>query len=372
MPITVLQVLPSLEVGGVERGTLEVAAALVARGHKSIVISSGGRMVSKLVEQGSRHILLPIAAKSPFTFRLVPALRRIMNENRVDILHVRSRMPAWVAYAAWKYMDRKTRPRFITTVHGPYTVNFYSGIMVRGERIIAISQYIHDYIVENYPQIDRGKIRIIHRGVDPSHYFPEFTPSPEWTERWEHEQTGLQKKFLVTLPARITRWKGHDDFIEIIAGLLEKGLPAHGLIAGDAHPRRKSYVDELKGRISARGLGENISFLGHRNDMREIMSVSDVVLSLAKVPEAFGRTALEALSLGIPVVAYDHGGASEVLARLFPKGAVTPLDPVAVINAIMDIYTNPGHVSNTTPFTLENMLQQVISLYEDIVQTDRD
>lgn len=366
-----LQVLPALEVGGVERGTLEVAAALVKRGHKSMVISSGGRMVRELEEQGSKHIHLPIAIKSPFTFRLVPRLRRIMIENGVDILHARSRMPAWVCYLAWKTMNRQTRPRFITTVHGPYTVNFYSRVMLRGERVIAISDFIHDYICKNYPDIDRNKIRIIHRGVDPARYFHGFTPSVEWMNSWDLEHAALKDKFLITLPARITRWKGHDDFIEIIAGLRAKNIPAHGLLAGDAHPRRKPYLQELKIRIGKKRLDQHITFLGHRNDMREIMSVSDVVLSLAKVPEAFGRTALEALALGIPVVAYDHGGASEVLARMFPKGKVKPFDTQGVVKTITDLYTQPEKPGTETPFTLDRMLGQVITLYEEILRAPR-
>ncbi|MEE8321360.1 MAG: glycosyltransferase, partial [Gammaproteobacteria bacterium] len=204
MSITVLQVLPALDVGGVERGTLEVAAALVKRGHKSIVMSSGGRMVKQLEQEGSEHIRLPIGEKSPFTFRLIPKLKRIILEHGVDILHVRSRMPAWVCYLAWRGMDDEARPGFITTVHGPYTVNFYSKIMTRGERVVAISEFIHDYICKNYPDVDRKIIQVVYRGVDPNLYFRGFKPSAEWLGNWNREHTVLRDMFLITLPARIT------------------------------------------------------------------------------------------------------------------------------------------------------------------------
>jgi glycosyltransferase involved in cell wall biosynthesis len=367
----VLQVLPALEVGGVERGTLEVAAALVKQGHKSIVISSGGHMVEQLEEEGSIHIKLPIGKKSPFTFKLIPRLKKIFNEHNIDIIHVRSRMPAWVCYLTWRSMPKETRPVFITTVHGPYSVNFYSKIMVRGECIIAISEFIHRYISKNYPDIDKKKIQVIYRGVDPKQYYQGFEPSPEWLRDWKREHTALHEKFLITLPARITRWKGHDDFIEIISKLRDSGLPVHGLIAGGAHPRRKQYLKELQSRIHAKKLDDHITFLGHRNDMKEIMSISDIVLSLAKEPEAFGRTALEALSLGTPVVAYNHGGAVEVLDRLFPRGRVKPFNIDETTRLIIELYKNPTTVKHENPFTLESMLNKTITLYENNINKNR-
>jgi len=321
-------------------------------------------MVKQLEQEGSEHIMLPIGEKSPLTFRLIPKLKRMILEHGVNILHVRSRMPAWVCYLAWCGMDKEARPGFITTVHGPYTVNFYSKIMTRGERVVAISDFIHDYICNNYPDVDRNKIRIIYRGVDPAEYRKEFKPTDEWLNRWNNEHAGLGKKFLVTLPARITRWKGHDDFIEIIAALKEFHVPAHGLIAGGAHQRRKNYVSELKMKIKIKDLENDITFLGHRNDMKEIMSISNVILSLAKKPEAFGRTALEALSLGIPVVAYDHGGAAEVLARIFPMGKVRPFDINEAVQIITKFYKSPVFVNSENPFALDRMLEQTITLYE--------
>ncbi|MDO9008504.1 MAG: glycosyltransferase, partial [Thiobacillus sp.] len=149
--LTVLQLLPALESGGVERGTLEIAQALVARGHRALVMSAGGRQVSSLVAAGGEHFTWAIGRKRFKTLLLVGKLRKFLLEQKVDILHARSRVPAWIAYLAWRGMNPATRPRFITTVHGLYGVNRYSGIMTRGERVIAVSNTVRDYILREYP-----------------------------------------------------------------------------------------------------------------------------------------------------------------------------------------------------------------------------
>ena len=368
MSLTVIQALPALESGGVERGTVEVARELVSRGHRSIVISAGGRLTEQLQQEGSEHIGLPIGKKSPFTFRHVSHLRKIFMENRADIIHSRSRLPAWISWLAWKGTPHATRPRFVTTVHGPYSVNAYSKIMTRGERVIAISDFIKDYILSNYPETDPERITVIPRGVSPKEFPHGFKPRADWTENWNEKFAFLQQKFIVTLPARVTRWKGQGDFISIIAQLKTEGVPVHGLIAGGVEPKRDRFFQELKGQANKNGLSKDISFLGQRNDLREVMAISNVVLSLAREPEAFGRTALEALSLGVPVVAYDHGGAHEVLEAGFPLGLSPPLDISAAVAKIKTFYENMPPVPEQNTFTLERMLDNTMRLYEESVK----
>src|SRR5512139_2168841 len=160
--LTVLQLLPALESGGVERGTLEVAHALIQHGHRALVISAGGRQVAPLVASGAEHVAWPIGKKSLKTLLLVGRLRRFLLEQKVDILHARSRVPAWIAYLAWRGMDPATRPRFVTTVHGMYSVNRYSRIMTRGEVVIAVSETVRDYILHNYPDTQPARSRVSH------------------------------------------------------------------------------------------------------------------------------------------------------------------------------------------------------------------
>jgi len=144
----VCQLLPALNGGGVEQGTLEVAAALVREGHRSLVISADGRLLPELLASGSEHITWPIGCKSPLTLRFIPRLRRLLATEGVDVLHARSRLPAWIAWLAWRRMDLATRPHFITTVHGLYSVNAYSAVMTKGERVIAVSGHARDYVLQ--------------------------------------------------------------------------------------------------------------------------------------------------------------------------------------------------------------------------------
>jgi glycosyltransferase involved in cell wall biosynthesis len=364
--LTVLQVLPALEVGGVERGTLEVAQALVRRGHRSLVASAGGRLVNRLIAEGSEHIMLPLGTKSPLTLRHIPRLKQILAEENVTILHARSRMPAWICYLAWRSMPAQHRPHFVTTVHGPYTVNFYSSIMVRGERVVAISEYIRNYILDNYPDIDNTKIELIHRGVSQEQFPYGYRPPDVWLARWQEQHLQLADKFVVTLPARITRWKGQEDFIEIIGAAKKCGVPIHGLVVGAPHPRKKLFYKQLAASVRKRDLVDDITFLGHRDDLKEIMAISDVVMSLAREPEAFGRTALEALCLGTPVIAYDHGGAAEILSAIFPAGLVKPFDQPAAVAKLQEFFNNAPAVPCYNPFTLDAMLQKILSLYESL------
>ncbi len=364
MPLTVLQTLPALEVGGVERGTVEVAGELVRQGHRALVISAGGALTADLLNAGARHYAWPVGKKSPLTLLLARKLRRFLTEEKVDILHARSRLPAWVAYLAWKNMPEETRPVFITTVHGPYSVNRYSEIMTRGRKVIAISEFIRDYILDNYPGVDPGKISVIPRGVDPKRFPGGYVADRHWLDKWRQTCPQAQGKALITLPGRITRWKGQADFIDIISALKQAGQNVHGLIAGGVSPDRQRFQRELRRMMATRGLDNHITFLGHRDDLREVLSVSDVVLSLAKKPEAFGRTALEALSLGRPVVAYGHGGAREVLDELQPDGLVAPGNIAAAVEKIQVFLETPPIIAPNRTYTLEQMLGKTLALYE--------
>lgn len=365
--MTVVQILPALNAGGVERGTVELAGELVRRGHRAIVVSAGGRMESALRDAGAEHIRLAIGGKHPLTLRHVAALRRLLVDTNADILHARSRLPAWIGRLAWRGVDPARRPRFVTTVHGPYTVNAYSRIMVRGERVIAISQFIRDYILDNYPGVDPGIIRLIPRGVSAEQFPRGYRPGGAWLKAWRDHHPALAGKPLITLPARITRWKGQEDFIEVMASLRRRGLAAHGLMVGGAEGGRRRFLRALRRRIREQGLNEVITFTGHREDLREIMAASTLVMSLAREPEAFGRTSLEALSLGVPVVAYDHGGAAEILREIFPAGLVPAGDVSAAADLAAAFCASPPQVTRPLPFTLDRTLAATVGVYEELL-----
>jgi glycosyltransferase involved in cell wall biosynthesis len=369
--LTVLQLVPALESGGVERGTLEVAQALVEHGHRALVMSAGGRLVAPLDQCGAEHHTWPIGTKSFRTLWLVGKLRKFLLEQKVDIVHARSRVPAWIAWLAWRRMNPATRPRFVTTVHGMYGVNRYSRIMTQGERVIAVSSTVRDYILREYPDTPADRIQVIHRGVDDKAYPYGWKPDPAWQQAFFAQFPQAADTLLLTLPGRITRLKGHEDFIELIARLKRRGLPVHGLIVGGATASKQRYLQKLRYRVRSMGMAADISFTGQRDDLKNILAMSSLVLSLSTQPESFGRTTLEALRLGVPTAGYGHGGVGEILRTIYPAGLL-PLGRIDdACQRIAQLLLQPEPVPAGAFFPLQAMLDQTLGLYEALARAPR-
>ena len=243
----IVHLVPSMESGGVEQVVLELGRGFSAQGVENIVISGGGRMVEQLEKEGSRHILMPIGKKSLSTFFRVGALRALLQAIRPDILHLHSRVPAWAGYLAWKKLPPEDRPGLVTSVHGFYSVNWYSAIMCRGERIIAVSNCIRDYILRHYPSTPEEHIRIIPNAISPELHHSGYSPSREWLTGWYMAYPELRDKFTLCLPGRITRLKGQLDMIPIIRDLLAQGIPARAVIVGEAKKGKEEYKNEKIG-----------------------------------------------------------------------------------------------------------------------------
>ncbi|HEY7986247.1 MAG TPA: glycosyltransferase, partial [Methylophilaceae bacterium] len=209
------------------------------------------------------------------------------------------------------------------------------------------------------------KIRLIHRGVDAAQFPYDYHPSDSWITAWQQQYPQLAGQKTLTLPARLTRWKGPEDFVRLIARLKQKGMPVHGLLVGEAHHRKQDFLRELQRMVATLEVQDNITFVGHRTDLREIMAVSDIVYSLSLEPEAFGRTTLEALSLGRPVIAYDHGGAGEQLAAIFPQGCVPLADLDALEATTCAFLQQSPHIPAQHDFTLQAMKQKTLAVYSE-------
>lgn len=370
----VLQILPELNSGGVERGTLEVAQRLVADGHDALVVSNGGRMVGALEAAGARHVAMPVHRKRLGTLLQVRPLRRLLEAERPDVLHLRSRAPAWVAWLAWRKMNPATRPRLVCTVHGFYSVNAYSAVMTRGERLIAVSDSVRAYVLANYTQVEAGRVTVIHRGVEPADYLRGWRAPEDWRRAWAEAFPATRGQALITLPGRLTRWKGAEDFVAIIGELRRRGRAVHGVLVGETHPKKRAYEAELRAVIAAAGLTEHITLTGVRSDLREIMAESAAVLSLSLQPEAFGRTTMEAMTLGRPVAGYAHGGVGEQLAAMLPEGAVAPGDKGQMAERLAGWLASPGGgpvPRENVDFTLEAMLTRTLGVYRDVVASPR-
>ena len=367
----VLQILPALNSGGVERGTVDLAAELVRRGHKSLVMSSGGSMVRQLEAEGSQHITLPVHQKSLKSLFQVRALRRLLLELDADIIHLRSRVPAWMTWLALKKIPTHKRPALVSTFHGLYSVSPYSAIMGCGDQVIAISQCVYDYILENYPKVDRNKISIIHRGVDTRLFNPNTPVDADWQAQFFNEHPQLAGKPLLLMPGRLSRWKGQLQFVELILRLKLEGTACQGVIVGGPTPGKEGYLRELQDAVKNRGLDADVTLLGHRSDMAEIYRQAAIVFNLSQHAEPFGRTVIESLAMGIPVVSYDYGGPAESLRTCFPQGLVPRDNQAALVSAVQGILRQPPKVSMAYTFTLQAQVESTLAVYQKALQGRR-
>lgn len=364
----VVQILPALDSGGVERGTVEFAREMVKRGHESIVISNGGRMVEQLEREGSRHITLPVHKKSLWSLRMVRPLRKLFAELNADIVHVRSRAPAWLAFLAWRKMPKSTRPHLVSTVHGLYSINAYSAVMTKAEHIIAISDCVQEYITSNYG-ISPNKITRIYRGLDPA-TFTDAATNREHANQLLEQFPQFQGKKLLLMPGRLTRWKGQEAFLEMMKHLCDLRDDCHGVIVGAAEENKQHYLKELEDKCSALGLNNKVTFAGHRSDIESFYQLADITCHMSQHAEPFGRTVPEALACGCPVVAYDRGGASESLREAFPEGLVEADNIKAFAKQANKLLDQPEHtIALPKDFYLENQVEQTLSVYRQLIES---
>ena len=373
-PRTVLQVLPALETGGVERGAVDIATAVAAAGWRALVASSGGAMVRELVRAGAEHVTLPLARKSPFALRAnVAPLAALIESEGVDIVHARSRAPAWSAYEA----ARRTGRPFVTTFHGTYNFGnalkrWYNGVMARGDRVIAISDFIADHVRRNYGVGDE-RLRMVPRGIDLEVFDPARVNSERIVQlagKWRLPD-GVP---VVMLPGRLTRWKGQTALIDALTILGRRDVCC--LLVGDDQGRR-GYRKELERRIRTRGLDGVVRIVGHCDDMAAAYMLADAVVSASLDPEAFGRVAVEAQAMGRPTIVTDHGAAREtVLAGetgwLTPPGNAGALARALEEALALDADARETLASRAMPrvrakFSKQAMCDRTLAIYRELL-----
>jgi glycosyltransferase involved in cell wall biosynthesis len=371
-PPAVLQVLPSLVTGGVERGTVEMAQALTAAGWQAVVASAGGPLVRDIERAGARHVTLPLASKNPLVVRAnIARLGGVIEENTIDIVHARSRAPAWSALWA----SRRTGRHFVTTFHNAYGAgsrlkHIYNSVMAKGERVIAISEFVGSHVASTYG-VTPDRLRVVPRGVD----FARFNPERVGAERlvtlarqWQLPDGAA----VVMLPGRLTRWKGQPVLIEAMALLGRGDVRCLFVGSGDARYRR-----ELEAQAARLGLGAAVEIVDECRDMPAAYMLADVVVSASTSPEGFGRVVVEAQAMGRPVVATNHGGARETVVPGRTGSLVPPGDARALANAIAEALSltaeqRLAHAARAIDHVRKNfdtatMAARTLDVYEEVL-----
>ncbi len=369
-----LQVLPALEAGGAEQGAVDIAIAAQMAGWDSLVASAGGRMVRALDRAGVEHVAGGFDRKNPVgMLRNAYRLEQLIRSRNVAIVHARSRAPAWSAAAAAR---RAGRP-FVTTFHAPYGASgpakkAYNRIMIRGAKVVAISQFIADHIRDTYG-IKNGRVVTIHRGID----LRKFDPAAVSAERVAKLATdwclpdGVP---VILLPGRLTRWKGQTTLIEAMAAIGRCDVLAL-IVGGDGDNGR--YQRELEQQIGERRLEGVVRICQHCTDMPAAYMLADIVVSTSNLPEGFGRIPVEAQAMGRPVVATNHGGARETVLEGRTGWLVAPNDTSALAAALVDAMAMDSdrrkqmaaaarsHVE--ARFSVERMCRETLKLYNELL-----
>ena len=359
----VVQALVSLNIGGSELVSIELAEHLVARGDRVTVIAADGPLGERARASGAAHLAWPIGRKRLGTLLYIRRLADWLRQERPDVVHVHSRLPAWIAWRALRRVPLAERPVLVTTMHGHYSVSRYSSVMARGRRTIAVSEHIRRYTLENYPKVAPEDVVTVHGGASREDFPWGHRSAPGWREGVEAEFPALAGRRWLCMPGRVTRWKGHVEFINLVARLARRHPDLHGVCVGGCRPGSR-YQDELESLAQRSGVGERLTFTGNRLDMRDWMAESEMVFNLSNdPPEAFGRTVLEALCLGRPVVAWDQGGVAEILAEMFPAGAVPVLDERELARRAERFLAAPPVVEKSEAFGLVESMERTVAVY---------
>jgi glycosyltransferase involved in cell wall biosynthesis len=371
----IMQIIPELGPGGAEQGCIDIAAELTQSGAQAIIVSNGGSRVHELARIGALHINLPVHSKNPVTmWKNIGRLKKLIRKYNVNIVHARSRAPAWSAWHAC----RKNETRFMTTCHAPYKIEgkfkkFYNSSIAKGERVIAISETIAEYLRKNY-HLDESKIRTIHRGVALEKFHPTAV-TPERLISLSRQWRIPDGANIIMLPGRLTRWKGHHVLIDAIAHLQRRDIFC--LMIG-ADQGRSEYREELENAINQKNLQGRVRIVDHCNDMPAAYMLATVVVSASTEPEGFGRVAVEGQAMGRPVIATDHGGAQETIKKGETGWLVKPGDAQELARAIEEALALTPHqravlatramahvVEN---FTREQMADKTLNVYAELLR----
>jgi glycosyltransferase involved in cell wall biosynthesis len=365
----VVQLLPELNEGGVERGVVELNREFVRHGVDSVVISRGGTLAEQIIRDSGQHVEFDVCSKNPLTIpSRVAGLRRLLASLAPDIIHARSRVPAWLCLLA----NRKLQIPFVTTVHGMNSVSPYSRVMTRGDRVICVSEVVRDYIQKHY-SVDESRVSVIQRGVDMDLFNPDSTDQ-EFMQAFR-QRFGLENRFVVTSVGRITWLKDYESFIRAIARCRESIPDIAGVIVGGVREDKHKYLEGLQRLASESGVADCVIFTGGQTRMPEIYQLSDVVVNASLKMGNVGRTVTEALAMNTPVIATTFEGLRNLVEDGLNGYIVTNQDPDGLADCILRLYRAPltaTRASIPQEFTLEAMVADTLAVYRSLTGEHAD
>ena len=359
----IVQLLPELNEGGVERGTMELNRELVQLGYESIVISAGGKLAEQIEVDGGRHITFDVCSKNILTAPLrILKLKNLFKTLNPNVIHARSRVPAWLTYFANKTLHIP----FVTTVHGFNSVSFYSAIMTKGDKVICVSHAIKLYI-QNHYQTEEKKITVIPRGIDLEKFNPEYIDNG-FIDTFKRKYQ-LKDKMIISTVGRITQLKDLETFIHAIARTKEMIPSITGLIVGGVREDKQNYFESLQTLVKELNIEKHIIFTGSQSHVAEIYALSDAVVSSSKKPESFGRSVAEAIAMNTPVIATAHGGVLDIIKEgnngyFYPIGDYKTL--AQLLYKSKDLKFN-GYQYITQNFSLNTMVEKTINIYKGLL-----
>ncbi len=363
--MNILQLVPRLETGGVERGTVDLSAELVRQKHSSIVISGGGALVRQLEAQGGVHFKLPVFKKSVYTaLTLLPKVCEIIRKEKIDIVHARSRVPAWIGFFA----ARRCNVPFVTTCHGYYSVHFFSRVMGWGKRVIVISDKIGRHMLDSF-KVPADRVRLVYRGVD----LQDFTFRGFYVRK-------PRPRPVIGIVGRITPIKGHIHLLRALPELVKKFPDLLLLVAGGAPVDRRHHLEELEAYVANNGLRNNVRFLGNIVDVPEVMKKLDVLIMPSTGEEGFGRVICEAGAVGVPVVATAVGGVTEIIETEKSGLLIEAGDSKSLADAVCRLLDSPELSEKCAAnlrkrveqdFSLDRMTQKTLNVYNEIIREKR-
>ena len=382
----VLQIIPSLNKinGGVERGTLDVAKELINAGFESSILSSGGEMAEKYKYRGVEHYELNLKKKGIYNyFKVKRKIKKIINEVKPDIVHVRSRWPAF----CFNKIIKQLRIPLVTTFHGTYSGNRfflkkkYNSVMTEGDKVISISKFIDDHVRFYFPACKTRLIQI-NRGID-TDYFNLSSVTKIRKEKLLANFTLSENVHIILLPARITAWKGHLVAIEAAHLITKKDTSLNFvmlLVGGE--DERNTFSKILKKKVKKLGLENRILFCGNLNDMPAVYSIADIVLSTSIEPEAFGRVSAEASSMTKPIISTNHGGSREIIENNMTGWLFEPSNSKQLADKILEVLKLPNDRKDVVgtsarrrveeKFGLSKMLNKTLAVYNDLLSTKKN